>query len=114
MQQTARRYAYSADIPELDDVDVLVIGGGPSGLSAAVAAARLGVRVRLVERYGFLGGNLTAGLVGPCITDPRYLRRIRSADDGARRCAASEYDPGRFGLLRLHRLRPRQGDTFPA
>ncbi|MFW8584710.1 FAD-dependent oxidoreductase [Rhizobium beringeri] len=68
MQQTARRYAYSADIPELDDVDVLVIGGGPSGLSAAVAAARLGVRVRLVERYGFLGGNLTAGLVGPCMT----------------------------------------------
>jgi hypothetical protein len=68
MQQTERRYAYSADIPELDDVDVLVIGGGPSGLSAAVAAARLGVRVRLVERYGFLGGNLTAGLVGPCMT----------------------------------------------
>ncbi|WP_281023984.1 FAD-dependent oxidoreductase [Rhizobium leguminosarum] len=47
---------------------MLVIGGGLSGLSAAVAAARLGVRVRLVERYGFLGGNLTAGLVGPCMT----------------------------------------------
>lgn len=68
MHQTERHYAYSLDVPELDDVDVLVIGGGPSGISAAVAAARLGVRVRLVERYGFLGGNLTAGLVGPCMT----------------------------------------------
>lgn len=68
MTETTRRHAYAADIPEYDDVDVLVIGGGPSGLSAAVAAARLGVKVRLVERYGFLGGNLTAGLVGPCMT----------------------------------------------
>jgi hypothetical protein len=45
-----------------------VIGGGPAGIAAAVAAARNGARTRLVERFGFLGGNLTAGLVGPCMT----------------------------------------------
>jgi hypothetical protein len=41
--------------------DVLVLGGGPAGLSAAVSAARSGARTLLVERYGFLGGMGTAG-----------------------------------------------------
>ncbi|MFH0887067.1 MAG: FAD-dependent oxidoreductase [bacterium] len=45
--------------------DVLVVGGGPGGFGAAMGAARLGVRVMLVERYGFLGGMNTAGLVNP-------------------------------------------------
>ena len=47
--------------------DVLVAGGGPAGICAAVAAARLGASVALVERYGVLGGNLTAGHVGPIL-----------------------------------------------
>lgn len=42
--------------------DVVVIGGGPGGLPAAIAAARQGVRVLLVEKNGYLGGNLTIGL----------------------------------------------------
>lgn len=46
-----------------NEVDVLVAGGGPSGLIAATAAARLGARTLLVERDGFLGGMATAGLV---------------------------------------------------
>jgi len=45
--------------------DVLVIGGGPGGVPAAVAAARNGARVLLVEAYGFLGGMATAALVHP-------------------------------------------------
>ena len=40
--------------------DVLVIGSGPGGLAAALAAARAGARVGLVERFGFFGGNITA------------------------------------------------------
>ena len=59
---------YSAEIPMFPATDVLVVGSGPSGLAAAIAAARNGASVRLVERFGFLGGNLTAGLVGPCMT----------------------------------------------
>ncbi|MFC0532033.1 FAD-dependent oxidoreductase [Phytohabitans kaempferiae] len=48
--------------------DVVVVGGGPAGIAAAVAAARQGVSVALLERFGALGGNLTSGLVGPCMT----------------------------------------------
>jgi len=48
--------------------DIIVAGGGVAGVSAAVAAARLGADVVLVERYGFLGGCTTAGLVNPFMT----------------------------------------------
>jgi choline dehydrogenase-like flavoprotein len=44
---------------------VTVCGGGPAGFIAAVAAARCGARVALIERYGFLGGMATAGMVAP-------------------------------------------------
>lgn len=45
--------------------DILVVGGGLGGVCAATAASRSGASVLLVERYGFLGGMATAGLVQP-------------------------------------------------
>jgi hypothetical protein len=43
--------------------DVVVVGGGAAGLAAAIGAAGAGARTALVERYGFLGGMATAGMV---------------------------------------------------
>ena len=48
--------------------DVAVIGGGISGCMAAIAAARCGASVILIEKYGFLGGTLTACGTGPMMT----------------------------------------------
>ena len=51
------------DIPVRTEVDVIVVGGGPAGSSASIAAARLGAKTVLIERYGHLGGMATGGLV---------------------------------------------------
>jgi hypothetical protein len=50
-------------VPVHAECDVLVVGGGPAGTAAAVAAARLGADVVLIERYNHLGGLSTGGLV---------------------------------------------------
>src|SRR3954454_5526336 len=44
------------EIPLYGEYEVAVLGGGPAGIAAAVAAARAGRRTLLIERYGFLGG----------------------------------------------------------
>lgn len=48
--------------------DIVVVGGGVSGCAAALAAARKGAEVLVLEQNGFLGGSLTACGVGPMMT----------------------------------------------
>lgn len=64
------------DIPVVGNYDVVFCGGGPGGIMAALAAARGGAKTCLIERYGFLGGMATAGLVAPISVFNYNGRRI--------------------------------------
>lgn len=59
---------YECRIEKTYDADVLVIGGGPAGFGAAIAASRNGAKTILIDRYSTLGGMATVGLVGPFMT----------------------------------------------
>lgn len=59
---------FETTTPVIAHPDVCVIGSGPAGIGAAIAAARLGAKTLLVERYGFVGGNLTMAMVNPMFT----------------------------------------------
>jgi NADPH-dependent 2,4-dienoyl-CoA reductase/sulfur reductase-like enzyme len=61
--------------------DVLVVGGGPAGIGAALGAAAAGASVVLAERYGFVGGNATAALVAPLTSYHRELAAAVRGDD---------------------------------
>ncbi len=86
-------YEQEQKIPVYKEADVLVVGGGPAGLCAAVGAARGGARVVLMERYGYLGGMATGGyvLLLDCLDDGKgnvivkgmveeMIRRLRKYD----------------------------------
>ena len=84
------RYTKSGEIPFVAEADVIVIGGGPGGLGAAVIAARAGARTVLVERYGYMGGMASSGEVQPfmwnhaaghCLDRPVYVEWVRRMQD---------------------------------
>jgi len=74
------------------ETDVLVVGGGPSGLGAALGAASAGMDVVLAERYGFLGGNATAALVALWSSD-RTQRHLATLP-GATTFFPTDHGPG--------------------
>ena len=96
----------SRKLSVVDDVDVIVCGGGPAGIAAAISAARTGAKVRLFEVHGCLGGVWTAGLL-TWIFDfdkPGLTAEIRTKLDerGARRGTNPwnfVYEPDEMKLL---------------
>lgn len=71
-----KKITQEREIPVIATYDVVVCGGGPSGFIAAIAAARGGAKVALIERHGFLGGMATASLVAPISVFNYNERRI--------------------------------------
>ena len=80
-------YSYSAGIEIKYRCGVLVVGGGPAGVMAAVSAAREGADVILAERFGRVGGMMTVGNVGPLLGETcrgtladEFIARMRKLD----------------------------------
>ena len=74
------------DVPLTADSDVIVCGAGPAGVTAAIAAARAGAKVRLFEAHGSLGGVWTSSLLGYLLDfdkpgfNQELVRRLRGRD----------------------------------
>ena len=88
------------------EVDILVVGGGPAGIGAAVSAARSGKKVMLLEKRGFLGGNITAAYVETC---NHFLHGTNFESDGIYREIEDKYKE-RFG--RSHDIRKHSPHRF--
>jgi hypothetical protein len=68
MQHTMNKKTRPLRVTDGPAYDVIVMGGGPSGTMAGIAAARSGARTLVVEQHGFFGGSLTAMGVGPMMS----------------------------------------------
>lgn len=97
-------------IPIVRHVDVLVAGGGPAGLAAAIASARCGAKTLLIEKNGWLGGMATSGLVHPFMPSYAGDRPINTGIfaevverlvklDGAVHPSSTEMDTGYTGFV---------------
>jgi len=74
------------------ETGVLVVGGGPAGIGAALGAAEAGAGVILAERYAFLGGNATAALVMPLMSF--HTQRAAFEQPGATRLFPTDHGEG--------------------
>ena len=61
-----KKISVTKQVAVVGSYDVVVVGGGPAGVFAAIAAAREGAKVALVERFGFLGGMLSENDCDQC------------------------------------------------
>ncbi|MCH2176625.1 MAG: FAD-dependent oxidoreductase [Lentisphaeria bacterium] len=86
-------------VPLIAEADVVVIGGGPGGISAAVGAAREGASVLLVEHYGFLGGMATAGEVNPFMPNHHNGESLDTGIFEEWLARIKEYNPGGHGRI---------------
>jgi ribulose 1,5-bisphosphate synthetase/thiazole synthase len=86
-----------SELSVLRKTGVLVVGGGPAGTAAALSARRLGVDVTLVERYGYLGGLATGGLVLAIF--PLYDRKNKQVILGIGEEMMKRLDKLKFGII---------------
>jgi hypothetical protein len=104
-------------VPVAAKVDVLVAGGGPAGVGAALAAATEGAKTLLLERHGMLGGMWTAGLLNP-LFDPhkgwivdRLIEALRNRGVWVRKGSMDVFDVETMKFV-LERLTADAGADF--
>lgn len=79
---------YQKEIDDLYDFDLVVCGGGMSGIAAAISAARNGVSTLLIEKTGCLGGTATNGGVNHLLGAKRYI----GASNSLKKCISGLFD----------------------
>ena len=84
-----KTFLQQVEVEVLPECDVVVAGGGTAGVIASIAAARQGARVVLIERYGYLGGMITAGNAGLTM----YMKYSGNPEEHLRDERTLETDP---------------------